>query len=93
MAKRSTGADGVTTVRGKRANGGGSVYFDKANECYFATWNDATGKRRKVRGKTQAEAERRRDEAIDKDAAGVRGSPTSPRIACARRRSARSASV
>ena len=69
MAKRATAADGTTTVRGKRANGGGSVYFDQANECYFATWSDPDGKRRKVRGKTQAEAERRRDEAIDKHAA------------------------
>ena len=69
MAKRSTAADGSTTVRGKRGNGAGSIYFDQANECYFATWRDADGKRRKVRGKTQAEAERRRDEAIDKHAA------------------------
>ena len=52
-------------MRGKRGNGAGSMYFDQANDCYFATWRDADGKRRKVRGKTQAEAERRRDEAIE----------------------------
>jgi hypothetical protein len=50
MAKRATGMDGATTVRGKRANGAGSVYFDQANECYLATWRDSEGKRRKVRG-------------------------------------------
>jgi hypothetical protein len=50
-AKRTTDAGGATTVRGKRANGAGSVYFDQANECYFATWRDTDGKRRKVRGK------------------------------------------
>lgn len=65
MAKRSTSSEGVTTVRGKRANGGGSVYWDQSNDCYFATWTDSTGKRRKSRGKTQAEAQQRRDDAID----------------------------
>jgi integrase len=69
-AKRTTDADGATTVRGKRANGAGSIYFDQANGCYFATWRDADGKRRKVRGATQAEAERRRAEAIERDEAG-----------------------
>jgi integrase len=72
MAKRTTDPGGVTTVRGKRANGAGSVYFDQANECYFATWRDAEGKRRKVRGKTQSEAERRRDEAIESNEFAVR---------------------
>lgn len=71
-AKRTTDSGGATTVRGKRANGAGSVYFDQSNECYFATWRDADGARRKVRGKTQAEAERRRSEAIERDAAGAR---------------------
>jgi hypothetical protein len=65
MAERATGADGATTVRGKRANGAGSVYFDRPNECYFATWQDSAGKRRKVRGKTQGDAERRRAVAIE----------------------------
>lgn len=65
MAKRSTGADGTVTVRGKRANGVGSTYFDQTNRCYFATWVDGEGKRRKVRGKTQTEAEQRRDEAVE----------------------------
>lgn len=74
MAKRTTGADGTTTIRGKRANGAGSVYFDQANECYFATWRDSDGKRRKVRGKTQADAERRRAEAMDDHAATTRAS-------------------
>jgi len=72
MPKRTIGADGSTTVRGKRGNGAGSVYFDQTNDCYFATWRDADGKRRKVRGKTQAEAGRRRDEAIDNNEAGAR---------------------
>jgi hypothetical protein len=65
MPKRSTAADGSTTVRGKRSNGAGSIYFDKANDCYFATWRDGDGKLRKVRGKTQAEATNRRDAAIE----------------------------
>lgn len=56
MAKRTTGADGTTTVRGKRANGGGSVYFEQANECYFATWRDSDGKRRKVRPRVHDKA-------------------------------------
>jgi integrase len=72
MAKRTTGADGSTTVRGKRGNGAGSIYFDQTNDCYFATWRDADGKRRKVRGRSQVEAERRRDEAIENDEAGAR---------------------
>jgi hypothetical protein len=72
MAKRATGADGATTVRGKRANGAGSVYFDQANECYFATWQDSDGKRRKVRGKTQGDAERRRAVAIEEHEAATR---------------------
>jgi integrase len=67
-AKRTTDAGGATTVRGKRANGAGSVYFDQSNECYFATWRDGDGRRRKVRGKTQAEAERRRADAVERDA-------------------------
>ena len=69
--KRTTDAAGATIVRGKRANGVGSVYFDQANGCYFATWRDADGKRRKVRGKTQADAERRRTEAIEQYEAAV----------------------
>ena len=60
MAKRATAADGSTTVRGKRGNGAGSIYFDQTNDCYFATWRDADGKRRKVRGRSQVEAEGRR---------------------------------
>lgn len=72
MAKRATGADGATTVRGKRANGAGSVYFDQANECYFATWQDSDGKRRKVRGKTQGDAERRRAVAIEEHETATR---------------------
>lgn len=62
--KRTTDAAGATTVRGKRSNGDGSIYFDQTNDCYYATWRDDEGRRRKVRGKTQTEAQRRRDEAI-----------------------------
>jgi hypothetical protein len=43
MPKRTTDPAGATSVRGKRANGAGSVHFDQANECYFATWRDADG--------------------------------------------------
>ena len=112
MPKRSTAADGSTTVRGKRSNGAGSIYFDKANDCYFATWRDGDGKLRKVRGKTQAEAtsvvvtrrSRSGSPRPDPGAHGSRrrrpcpswasgGSSTLRRIACARRRSARSASA
>ena len=57
---------------GRRANGAGSVYFDQANECYFATWQDSDGKRRKVRGKTQGDAERRRAAAIEEHEAATR---------------------
>jgi hypothetical protein len=64
-AKRSTDPGGATTVRGKRANGAGGVHCDRANECCFATWRDVDGQRRKVRGTTQSEAERRRIEAIE----------------------------
>ena len=66
MPKRSTAADGSTTVRGKAATVPECMYFDKANDCYFATWRDGDGKRpQKVRGKTQAEATSRRDAAIE----------------------------
>ena len=71
-AKRSTDSGGATIVRGKRANGAGSTYYDQANDCYFATWRDHDGKRRKVRGKTQSEAERRRDAAIESNEEAAR---------------------
>ena len=61
--------DGPRQARQRRR----SVYWDQSNECYFATWTDPTGKRRKARGKTQAEAQRRRDEAIDEHAQVARG--------------------
>lgn len=63
--KRTTAADGTVTVRGKRANGAGSIYFDRANGCWWATYRLPGERRnRKVRAKTQRQAEERRANAI-----------------------------
>lgn len=58
--KRSTAA-GATTVRGKNANGDGSIYLD-ARGRYRATYVDrATGRRRTATGATKAQARDHRD--------------------------------
>ena len=63
--KRTTTADGRVSIAGKAANGEGSVYFEKSRNSWRATyWVAGDPKVRKVRGRTRAEAERKRDEAI-----------------------------
>lgn len=63
--KRTTAAHGTVTVRGKRANGAGSIYFDRANGCWWATYRLPGERRnRKLRAKTQRQAEERRANAI-----------------------------
>jgi integrase len=59
--KRVTSADGTVKVRGKNANGDGSLYA-LANGTWRATWYDHTGKLRSVRGRTRAQAIERRDQ-------------------------------
>jgi integrase len=59
----------AVTVRGKAANGAGSVYFDKADDVWRATYVVPTAvgpARRKVRGSTREEALRRASEAYDR---------------------------
>ena len=63
--KRATNAAGAVTGRGKRANGAGSVYYDQANGCWWATYRLPGDQRaRKVRAKTQRQVEDKRATAI-----------------------------
>ena len=64
-AKRSHTDDGSFTVRGKRANGEGSVYYDPTNRCWWATYRVPGERReRKVRAKTQRAATEKRDDVV-----------------------------
>lgn len=82
MARKVTGkqvrdnSGEVIGVRGKQANGAGSVYVAKSDGSWRATWRDAAGKRRECRGSTQAEAVARRGEAIARDAERARPLPS-----------------
>ncbi len=67
--KRITAPDGTVRVRGKNANGDGSLYA-LADGTWRATWYDTTGKLRTVRGRTRAQAVERRAERIEDDRAG-----------------------
>lgn len=69
QGKRSTDAAGVVKVRGKNANGDGSLYA-LADGTWRATWYDRNGTLRYVRGRTRAAAIERRDQAVADDAAG-----------------------
>lgn len=66
MAKKATGkrvqgADGAVSVRGKNANGAGSIYLDASKGLYRASYTDpVTGRRRTVTARTKADAEARR---------------------------------
>lgn len=66
VGKRSITSDGAVAVRGKNANGAGSVYVN-GDGVWRATYVDHTRRRRVVRGRTQAEAVARRDAAIARD--------------------------
>ncbi len=66
--KRITAPDGTVQVRGKVANGDGSLYA-LPNGTWRATYTDRTGKRRVVRGRTRAHATERRDQAVLHDQA------------------------
>lgn len=47
-SKRVHLADGTVTVRGKAANGTGSVYYDRQSNRWVATWHTPDGRRRKI---------------------------------------------
>ncbi len=73
MPKRPSGkrvelSDGSVQVRGKNANGDGSLYA-LPNGTWRATWYDRTGKMRYVRGRTRAQVLERRDRAVAEDQA------------------------
>lgn len=55
--KRTSHADGSTTVSGKRGNGQGSVFFEKNRSRWVGSWIDVNGKRRKTTGKTREQVE------------------------------------
>ncbi len=55
--KRTSHADGTTTVSGKRGNGQGSVFFEKSRNRWVGSWVDGDGKRRKTTGKTREQVE------------------------------------
>lgn len=63
--KRQTDADGTVTVRSKAANGAGSVFYDAGKARWRCRFVDATGRQRTVLGRTRAEAEARRDAALN----------------------------
>lgn len=55
--KRTSHADGSTTVSGKRGNGQGSVFYEKGRGRWVGSWIDDDGKRRKTTGKTREQVE------------------------------------
>lgn len=67
--KRLTLPDGTVKVRGKNANGDGSLYA-LPNGTWRATWYDRDGKIHHVRGRTRAQVLERREQRIAEDAAG-----------------------
>jgi integrase len=67
-------ADGSHSVRGKSANGEGSVFplEVRGRAVWRATYVDRAGRRKMVQGSTRAEVLKRRDAAVARDVAGDR---------------------
>lgn len=63
VGKRSTSADGATTIRGKAANGEGSLYFHEGVQAWRASY-EFDGGRRWVQAKTRELAVAKRDNAL-----------------------------
>ena len=55
--KRTSHADGSTTVSGKRGNGQGSIFYEKGRGRWVGSWVDGNDKRRKTTGKTREQVE------------------------------------
>ena len=55
--KRTSHADGTTTVSGKRGNGQGSIFYEKGRSRWVGSWVDSDGKRRKTTGRTREQVE------------------------------------
>ncbi len=65
VGKRSSDLDGAVSVRGKAANGEGSVYFDASKGRWRATFRvDGEPHRRRVSGRSRAEVIARRAAAM-----------------------------
>ena len=61
----------VIAVRGRGANGEGSVYAVEGGTRWRATWRDHSGKLRSVSGRTRERVIERRAEAVGSDAQGA----------------------
>jgi hypothetical protein len=66
--KRVRGPDGSFVVRGKAANGEGSIYQEPSGVWRATYWVTGEARPRRVRGRTREEDFRRRIEAVERSA-------------------------